>query len=157
MQHPTHVIQHSAAYVIRSICICYMLMPPDQRARSTTTHGRSRRGGVGGTSEASAGGTNRWDISEGTFRRDFPKGLIYKAQRALLIDTHTVHYSPQCTMYLAHPRGEGVGMCVAVGTRALCARAPVRFVCCQIGGRSVKEPVRRADLAVVLAVLGAKR
>ena len=30
-----------------------------QRARSTITHGRSRRGaGAGGTSEASAGGTN---------------------------------------------------------------------------------------------------
>ena len=29
-----------------------------QRARSTTTHGRSRRGSAGGTSEASAGGTN---------------------------------------------------------------------------------------------------
>eukprot|EP00964_Phaeocystis_antarctica_P056530 scaffold33339_cov54-Phaeocystis_antarctica.AAC.2 len=55
-----------------------------QRARSTTTHGRSRRGGAGGTSEASAGGTNRWDIRkgllEGTSRRDFVLQSLFKSK-----------------------------------------------------------------------------
>ena len=41
-----------------------------QRARSTTTHGRSRRGGAGGTRRARA------ERTDGTFRRDFSKGLF---------------------------------------------------------------------------------
>ena len=51
---------------------------------------------------------------------------------------------------------EAAGVLVAVGTRALCTRAPVRFIRRQTGGWRVKEPIRRTDLGVVPAVVGAK-
>ena len=50
-----------------------------QRARSTTTHGRSRRGGAGGTRRARA------ERTEGTFRRDFSQGLLEGAVFIVLI------------------------------------------------------------------------